>query len=269
MEAFPREVNDPKGKTMSQRLEGKTALVTGGSRGIGAAIAEAFASEGARVVIVSRKAEGLAVQADAINAKYPDSTLVRVCHVGHVEEVAELFKECLYEVGPFDILVNNAGTNPYFGPIIGASHRAFDKTIDVNLRGPFETSIQFAKAAMSADKPGSIINIASILGQGASPLQGIYGMTKAALISMTQTMAAEWGAARIRVNAIAPGLVETRLSQALIGNKDILNVFNARTPLGRPAQTNELVGAALFLASDESGYVTGHTLNVDGGYAVR
>ena len=254
---------------MSQRLEGKTALVTGGSRGIGAAIAEGFASEGARVVIASRKPEGLNAQAEAINSKYPNSTSIRVCHVGNVDEVASLFSDCLYEIGPFDILVNNAGTNPYFGPIIGATHRAFDKTVDVNLRGPFEMSIQFAKAAMAARKPGSIINITSILGQGAAPLQGIYGMTKAALISMTQTMAAEWGSANIRVNAIAPGLVETRLSQALIGNKDILDIFNARTPLGRPAQTHEIVGAAIYLASDESGYVTGHTLNVDGGYAVR
>ena len=254
---------------MTKRLSGKTAIVTGGSRGIGAAIAESFASEGAKVIIVSRKAEGLNACANAINEKYPDSTVTRVCHIGHVEEVEELFNESRYEFGAFDILVNNAGTNPYFGPLIGATHRAFDKTIDVNLRGPFEASRQFAKAAMSAGKSGSIINIASILGQGASPLQGIYGMTKAALISMTQTMAAEWGAAKIRVNAIAPGLVDTRLSQALLSNKDILATFNARTPLGRPAKTDELVGAALFLASDESGYVTGHTLNVDGGYAIR
>jgi NAD(P)-dependent dehydrogenase (short-subunit alcohol dehydrogenase family) len=254
---------------MEQRLAGKTALITGASRGIGAAIAERFAAEGAQLLIVSRKIEGIEASAAAINEKYPHSTRAKVCHVGDPEAIEELFQESLYEIGAFDILVNNAGTNPYFGPMIGASHRAFDKTIDVNIRGPFEASRQFAKAAMLKQKPGSIINIASILGQAASPLQGIYGMTKAALISMTQTMAAEWGPANIRVNAIAPGLIETRLSQTILGNKDFVQSFNERTPLGRPGQTDEVSGAALFLASDESTYVTGHTLNVDGGYATR
>ena len=254
---------------MDKRLEGKLALVTGGSRGIGAAIAEGFAREGARVVIASRKTQDLEQRAAAINAKYPDSTTARTCHVGRSEEIEELFTESFYELGNFDILVNNAGTNPYFGPLVGASLKAFDKTFAVNVKGPFQAAILFAQAALRADKPGSIINISSILGQGAAPLQGIYGMTKAALISMTETMAAEWGNANIRVNAIAPGLVNTRLSQALLSNPDLLKTFNARTPLARPATPDELVGAAVFLASDESCYVTGHTLNVDGGYAIR
>lgn len=254
---------------LAGRLEGEIALVTGGSRGIGKAIAEGFAREGAQVIIVSRKAEGIEAAAAEINGKVPGSTTPRVCHVGHVEEIEGLFGWARQALGVVDVLVNNAGTNPYFGPMLGATHRAFDKTFDVNVRGPFEASRQFATGLLEAEKGGSIVNIASIMGQSASPLQGIYGMTKAALISMTMTMAAEWGAAGIRVNAIAPGLIETRLSEAVVSNPAFFSTFEARTPLARAGQPPELVGAALFLASDESSYVTGHILNVDGGYSTR
>jgi NAD(P)-dependent dehydrogenase (short-subunit alcohol dehydrogenase family) len=254
---------------MTGRLEGKVALVTGGSRGIGKAIAEGFAQEGARVIIVSRRAEGIRAAAAQINEKVPGSVTARPCHVGHVEEIEALFAWAQGAIGVVDVLVNNAGTNPYFGPMLGASHKAFDKTFDVNVRGPFEASRQFARGLLEVGKGGSIVNIASILGQSASPFQGIYGMTKAALISMTMTMAAEWGSAGSRVNAIAPGLIETRLSEAVVSNPAFFSTFEARTPLGRAGQPPEVVGAAIFLASQESSYVTGHVLNVDGGYSTR
>jgi NAD(P)-dependent dehydrogenase (short-subunit alcohol dehydrogenase family) len=254
---------------MAGRLDDKTALVTGGTRGIGLAIAHAFVAEGARVIVVSRKEASIQAALTSLN---PDGTRPvwgRTCHVGHADQIGALLDWVDSEVGMADVLVNNAGTNPYFGPMLGASPAAFTKTFDVNLRGPFELSRGMASRLMNAKRSGSIINIASILGQGASPLQGIYGMTKAALISMTQTMAVEWGGAGIRVNAIAPGLVDTRLAAAIVDNAKLAAEFYQRTALGRAASPDEIAGAALFLASDEAAYVTGHTLNVDAGYQIR
>ncbi len=253
---------------MTGRLEGRIAIVTGGSRGIGAAIARAMAAEGARVVITSRKEEGLAQEAEAINRDHRGAVSWRACHVGEVEQIRDLVAWTGVEVGLPSILVNNAGTNPYFGPMLGTPEGAWEKTFDVNLRGPFEATRQVAQGLIKAGAAGSIINISSILGLKASPLQGVYGMTKAAIISMTHTLAMELGGYNIRVNAIAPGLVDTKLASILTSTPDLLKTFTDRTPLGRIGQPDELGAAAVFLASDEARYVTGQTLCVDGGYSI-
>lgn len=250
------------------RLEGKVCIVTGGSRGIGAAIATAFAREGARVVIASRKLEGLAQVAEAINAEVPGSAWARACHVGKLEQLQELVSWTVGEVGLPQVLVNNAGTNPYFGPLMGVSDSLWDKTFEVNLKGAFWASRLVADKLVSARAAGSILSIASVVGMRAAPMQGVYGMTKAALISMTQTLAVELAAANIRCNAIAPGLVDTRLSKMLTGSAELTRMFTDKSALKRYAQPEEIAGMAVYLASDESSYVTGQTFCLDGGYTI-
>lgn len=249
------------------RLESRIAIVTGASRGIGQAIARAYAAEGATVVIASRRAPGIEAAADGINADFPGAVIPRVCHTGDTDAVASLVTWVRDELGVPDVLVNNAGTNPYFGPMLGTSWPAWDKTFEVNLKGAFEATRHVAQGLIEAGKPGSIINIASILGHTAAPLQGVYGMTKAAMMSMTRTLAKELGGYGIRVNAIAPGVVDTKLAAIMVETPEIMNVYNQRSALGRPAQPDEMAGTALWLASDESAYVTGQTIFVDGGYA--
>ena len=254
---------------MSEHLKDRTAIVTGGSRGIGEAIAQRLAEEGAQVVIASRRQEGLDEAAKRINATFDAPRVhARACHVGRPEAIEELVAWTEAELGLTSILINNAGTNPYFGPLLGASRAAWDKTFEVNLVGPFELSRAVAQRLMKAGQPGAIINVSSILGMGASPLQGIYGMTKAALISMTRTMAQELGQAGIRVNAIAPGLVDTKLASALVKNADLTRRFTERTGVGRIAQPAEMAGVCAFLASDEASYITGQVFPIDGGYTV-
>jgi len=220
------------------------------------------------VVISSRKIDGLTPVAEAINAEFPGAAVARACHSGHLDQIGELVEWTCDEVGLPQVLVNNAATNPYFGPLLNASWGAWDKTFDVNLKGYFEASRRVAQALIEAKVPGSIISVTSVLGMGAAKLQGIYGMTKAAVISMTKTLALELGSTGIRVNAIAPGLVETRLAAAITSSDELTRMFTDRTGLGRVAQPEEIAGTALFLASDESAYVTGQTIPVDGGYTV-
>jgi NAD(P)-dependent dehydrogenase (short-subunit alcohol dehydrogenase family) len=145
---------------------------------------------------------------------------------------------------------------------------AFDKTFEVNVKGAFWLTTEVVKHLQSRNAPGSIVNVASVAGLGSAPMQGVYGMTKAALLSMTRTFAAELGGSNIRVNAIAPGLVETKFAAALTTNEEILKLVTGRTPLGRHGQPNEIAGAALYLASDASGFMTGQTMVVDGGYTI-
>lgn len=252
-------------------LKGKVALITGASRGIGEAIAAAYVRSGARVAIASRKREGIdaaAARIAALPGVDADQVAAFVCHAGKAEQVQALVAEVCGHFGTLDVLVNNAATNPYFGPMMGASQAVFDKTFEVNARGYLDVARAVAKVFIDAEKPGSIINVASVVAMTAAPLQGIYAMTKAAVVSMTKTLAVELGPSKIRVNAIAPGLVETRFAAAIVGNPDMAERVVQRTPLGRYAQPEEIAGAALYLASDAASFVTGHTLVVDGGMTV-
>jgi NAD(P)-dependent dehydrogenase (short-subunit alcohol dehydrogenase family) len=251
---------------MGTRLKGKVAIVTGSSRGIGLAIAKAFAKEGAKVVVSSRKPEGVEAAAAEINAAHPGAAFPLPLHVGHVEDHVGFVGHVAAEIGIPDILVNNAAANPYYGPLTGLGWGAFDKTVEVNLKGSLGLAIEVSKRLMEADRTGSVINLASVYGLAAAPLQGIYGMTKAAMISLTQTMAHEWGRQGIRVNAIAPGLVETRFAAAILEDPEYAGSFNSRSAIGRHAQPEEISGLAVYLASDEASFVTGQCFPVDGGY---
>jgi NAD(P)-dependent dehydrogenase (short-subunit alcohol dehydrogenase family) len=242
-------------------LEDRVAIVTGASRGIGAAVARAFVRAGAKVVLASRKIESLQQLAEELGP----SAHPFAAHTGKEADCTALIREAVRRFGKADVLVNNAGTNPYFGPLLEVENAAWDKTFEVNLKGYFWTARELARHLVDRGAPGAIVNVASVLGLKASPLQGVYGMTKAAVISLTRTLAAELGGARIRVNAIAPGLVDTRLASALVKDEAISKVWLDRTPLGRVAQPEEIAGAALYLASDASSYVTGEVLVVDGG----
>jgi NAD(P)-dependent dehydrogenase (short-subunit alcohol dehydrogenase family) len=248
-------------------LQSKTAIITGASRGIGEAIAHAFADAGAAVVLAARKPEALHAVADAITKKGGRAVAVPT-HTGKKDDVVKLVQAAVEAFGKVDVLVNNAATNPYFGPMLDIDDGAFDKTVEVNVKGAFWLTTEVVKHLQGRNASGSIVNVASVAGLGSAPMQGVYGMTKAALLSMTRTFAAELGGSNIRVNAIAPGLVETKFAAALTTNEEILKLVTGRTPLGRHGQPNEIAGAALYLASDASGFMTGQTMVVDGGYTI-
>lgn len=254
---------------MAGRLEGRIALITGASRGIGAATAWTFAREGARIAAVSRKQEGLDALAAEIEAEHPGSVVPIAAHVGHVEDIDELFDEVEQRLGLPDILVNNAGTNPHFGPLLTVEWGAWDKTFEVNLKGPFALTRALAQRQFRGRLPvrASVVNVASVLGAGAAKLQGVYGMTKAALVSMTRTFAHELGGTGLRVNAIAPGIVDTRLAGALTGSSEFMEIVQARTALGRVARPEEIAPLIAFLASDDASFITGETVFIDGGWA--
>jgi NAD(P)-dependent dehydrogenase (short-subunit alcohol dehydrogenase family) len=246
-------------------LENKVAIVSGASRGIGEAIALAFAEAGAKVVVSSRKLDGVSAVAAEIRRRGHES-LALAAHVGSSEQCRSLIGKSVETFGKVDVLVNCAATNPYFGPMLDIDEGAYMKTFDVNLRGAFEASRTFARHVMDRKGTGSIVNIASVAGLRAAPMQGVYGMTKAAMISMTQTMALELGQQGVRVNAVAPGLVETKLSEALTSSESLVQRINERTCLNRVGQPVEIAGPVLFLASDAAAYITGQTLVADGGF---
>lgn len=242
-------------------LKDKVIVITGASRGIGEAIARAAVNEGAKVVLASRKQADL----DKVAADLGPATIAVACHTGKAADVDAMFAKAIETFGRVDGVVNNAATNPYFGPMIDTPDAAIDKTIEVNVRGYLYVARAFVKHARTRGDGGSIVNIASVAGIRASPMQGIYGATKAAVISMTQTLAFELGSSKIRVNAIAPGLVETKFASALINNPMIRDQVVNRTPLGRHAQPVELAGAATYLLSDAASFTTGTVIVVDGG----
>jgi len=242
-------------------LEGKVAIVTGASRGIGEAIARSFAASGAKVVLAARKPEAL----DKVAASLGSEALAVATHTGKEDDCRRLVAEAVKHFGKVDVLVNNAGANPYFGPLLDVDNGAWDKTFEVNLKGYFWMLREVARHLRAREAPGSIVNVASVTGLEAAPMQGVYGMTKAAVISMTKTFAFELASSKIRVNALAPGLVDTRFASAIVQNEGLVSEVVRKTPLGRYASPAEIAGGALYLASDAASYVTGHTLILDGG----
>ncbi len=245
-------------------LSGRVAVVSGGSRGIGEAIAHLLASYGAHVVVSSRRLEGVEAVANSIVSD-GGSAEAAVCHAGNTEDVDRLVEDVTGRHGRLDILVNNAAANPYFGPILDTGMEAVDKTIEVNLRGFFYFSRQ-AGAWMKDHGGGSIVNIASINGMRPAPWQGIYSITKAAIINMTQAFARECAPDGIRVNAVLPGLTDTKFASAITQNESVLKMVLPLIPMGRVAQPEEIAPAVLFLVSDAASYVTGTSLAVDGGF---
>ena len=250
--------------TVSFSLEGKVAIVTGASRGIGEAIAHALAENGAKVAVASRKIDGVRSVAEAIG---PAAHAISA-HTGKEEDCKELVRQTIEHFGQVDILVNNAGANPYFGPMLDIEQGAWDKTFEVNVKGYFFMAREVARHLIARGAPGNIVNISSVAGLMGSPLQGVYGMTKAAIISMTKTLATELASSKVRVNAIAPGFVRTRFASAVVDNPDLLAQVLGRTPAGRVGTPDEIAAGALYLVSDASGFLTGHTLVIDGGMTI-
>jgi NAD(P)-dependent dehydrogenase (short-subunit alcohol dehydrogenase family) len=244
-------------------LQNRVIVVTGASRGIGASIAEACLDAGAKVVIASRKQADLDRVAAELGARGEIAAIA--CHTGKESDVTALFERAVERFGRVDGIVNNAATNPYFGPLVDTPDAAIDKTIEVNFKGYIYGSRALVRHARSRGGGGVIVNIASVAGLRAAPMQGVYGMTKAAVVSLTQTLAFELGSSGIRVNAIAPGLVETKFAAALVANPMIHDQVVKRTPLGRHAQPAEIAGAVVFLLSDAASFTTGAVLAMDGG----
>lgn len=247
-------------------LVGKVAIVTGGSKGIGEAIAEALGQAGAKVVVSSRKAESVEAVASRFQTLGIDARGI-AANAGQAEALAELVNETVATYGGIDIIVNNAAANPVFGPVENTEGWAFDKIMEVNLKGPFELA-KLALPHLKKRGGGSIINISSIGGLSPEPQLGIYSVSKAALISLTQVMAREWAPYGVRANVICPGIIQTKFSEALWNNDAILKHMLKSIPMGRIGQPEEISGLALFLASAAGAYCTGGVFVADGGYTV-
>jgi dehydrogenase/reductase SDR family protein 4 len=247
-------------------LQGRTALITGGGRGIGKAITKRFAAAGANVVIASRKMENLKATADEF-AKLPGKILPLECHVGRVDQLQKLVADTEKQFGPVDILVNNSATNIGQGPSLEVTDDMVDKMIEINIKAAMRLIRLTAPKMMERGK-GSIINIASIAGLRPQPGGLLYSFTKAGLIMMTRTWALEFGQKGVRVNAIAPGLIQTDFSEFFWKNEKHLARLEATQPINHLGQPDEIGMAALYLASDEASYVTGQVFVIDGGATV-
>ncbi len=245
-------------------FDGRIALVTGASRGIGEATARLLAARGAHVIVSSRKTESVEAVAESIRAAGGSAGSI-ACHVGDPEAVDAAFDRIASEHGRLDVLVNNAATNPHFGHIAETPLSMVDKTLEVNVRGYFQAS-QRGAILMKENGGGAIVNVSSINGDRPAPYQGIYSITKAAVISMTRAFAKECAPWNVRVNAVLPGLTDTRFAEALTKNERMLNMLLPMIPLSRVAQPEEIAPAIAFLASDGASYVTGACLPVDGGF---
>jgi NAD(P)-dependent dehydrogenase (short-subunit alcohol dehydrogenase family) len=250
---------------MNFSLKDKVALITGASRGIGEATAVGLARAGADLAIVSRKLLDLEKVGEEIK-KLGRKCLPVQAHLGKLEEINQLVKRVLEEFGKIDILVNNAATNPTMAQAIDVDERAWDSIMNLNLKGLFFLS-QAVGRVMREKGGGKIINVSSVA--GITPdLLPLYSISKAGVNMVTKVMAQQWAQYNIRVNAIAPGLTKTRFSEALWKNPDILKLAMFKTPMGRPAEPEEMVGAIIYLASDASSYVTGQIIAIDGGITI-
>jgi NAD(P)-dependent dehydrogenase (short-subunit alcohol dehydrogenase family) len=248
-------------------LTGRVAVISGGSRGIGASIARAYAAAGASVVISSRKQENVEPVAEAINAEFPGRALAVAAHAGQPEAAVALVRSAVERFGRLDIVVNNAATNPHFGPLLSSEPWQWDKILEVNVKGYFWLA-QAAAQPMQEAGGGKIINMVSVAGIEPGPMMGIYSISKAAIIMMTKVLAVELAADNIQVNAIAPGFVKTRFSAALWQNPLLSERIQQKTPAGRMAEPDELAGIALYLASPASSFTTGAVFTIDGGYTL-
>ena len=240
--------------------------MTGASRGIGKSIAVLLASAGAHVIVSSRKIEECQAVVEEI-MKDGGSAHAMACNIGDMEQIDTVFAEINTYHGQLDILVNNAATNPYFGPIVETDLKAFQKTVDVNIRGYFFMSIEAGKL-MREHGGGAIVNTASISALQPGPMQGIYSITKAAVVNMTKVFAKECAPFGIRCNALLPGLTKTKFAGALFNNEDIYQMAVQAIPMGRHAEPSEMAGTVLYLVSDASSYTTGECITVDGGLTI-
>jgi NAD(P)-dependent dehydrogenase (short-subunit alcohol dehydrogenase family) len=248
---------------MAGVLEGKVAIITGASKGIGEGIAWAYTREGARVVLSSRKPDELEQVASQIRSEGGEA-LALAAHMGEADQVRALVEQTVERWGSVDIAVNNAATNPHFGPLLTADEGQVDKIIDVNLKGYFRLCKQ-VEPIMRAKGGGKIINVASIAGLRPAMNMGVYSISKAGVIMLTQVLARELGSVNIQVNALAPGLIRTKFSRALWENASLVEMVEASTPSGRLGEVADVVGAAVFLASAAADYITGEVIVIDGG----
>ncbi len=245
-------------------LHGKTALVTGGGRGIGKAIARRFAEAGASVVIASRKLENLEATAKEF-VSLPGKVVPIACHVGQKEQIENLVRETEAHLGPVDILVNNSATTLGQGPALAVTDEMLDKIVEINIKAALRLVRLVVPKMIERKRGGSIINIASVAGLRPQPGGLLYSFTKAGLIMMTRSWAREFGPHNIRVNAIAPGLIQTDLSEFFWKDDTRRRQYESATPLHRIGQPDEVAGLALYLASEEASFVTGQVMAADGG----
>lgn len=247
-------------------LTDKIALVSGASRGIGEEVAKLLAEQGAHVIVSSRKIDDCTAVADEI-CTAGGSAEAFACNVGAMDQIAELFAHIRRAHGKLHICVNNAATNPYFGHVLDTDLGAYNKTVEVNIRGYFFMSIEAGKL-MRDQNGGAIVNTASINALQPGPMQGIYSITKAAVVNMTKVFAKECAPFGIRCNALLPGLTKTKFAGALFSNDDVYQMAVQAIPMGRHAEPSEMAGTVLYLVSDASSFTTGECIIVDGGMTI-